>query len=211
MVKEGNDEKYLMLEANHYQRTLRGVGGKRYFDIPGVIYPKETINARPGYSEETGAPYPSPPSWGVTTKDAAQILGNGLTATRSLLRRRKVRFQWVSRVGGAPIVYWNKKRVESIAEERLPMLKTRTESRRLLSITEAAEMAKVGRSTILRAVHAKKLPVIVARFSATPMGARTRSFFKRADVRKWMNQRRAMELRALHKKLREINSEKESS
>ncbi len=194
--KEENDETYLMLEANNHQRTLRGVAGKRFYDIPGVVYPKEEITLRPGYSEETGSPFTSPPSWGITTKEAAVILGNGLTATRALLSKSKVRFQWVSRRSGTPLIYWNKKSVERLAKQRLPTLCSRADAQRYLSIGEAASIAEVGHSTIQRAVRAGQLPVLVVRVIVDGRGARKRCFFRRSELQKWVNQRRAQKLRA---------------
>ena len=76
-----------MVKPNFIPRNLRGVGGIRLFDLPGVFYPREVLVTKAGLDHKSGLPYKEPPiHWGITTGQAADILGLSASATRSLLQ-----------------------------------------------------------------------------------------------------------------------------
>lgn len=184
-----------MVKPNLVKRKLTGVGGKRYFDIPGVIYPTEVLKVKAGHCPKDGLPYNSPPAWGITTEQAAKILHCSPSAARIMLRRKKVYFHLVKCTTSPPVIYWKKDKVERIADEKLPLVSDDCTSG-LLSTHQAAELLRVGRSTIQRAMKAKILNPIHVRVPSE-QGPRKRCFLRRDEVKKWGMHLRAKRLRIL--------------
>ncbi len=192
-----------MVKPNFIPRTLTGVGGKRYFDIPGVVYPKEVLKVKPGCSPKSGLPYTKPPSWGITTEQAAEILGSSASAARIMLRRRRVTFQLVSRNNRPPIVFWHVEAVKKLALSKPPLISLdETSTLKLLTTEQAANLLKVGRSTIQRAMKAGKLRPVMVRIPSA-QGARKRCYLKRSDILKLLRTRYAK----LKQGLEEINDD----
>lgn len=185
----------IMVKPNLVKRKLTGIGGKHYFDIPGVIYPDEVLKVKAGHCPKDGQPYATPPIWGITTDEAAQILGCSSSAARIMLRRKKVFYHLVRSTISPPIIYWKRDRVEKIAQAKLPLV-TPEKIAKLLSTQEAADYLSVGRSTVQRAMKAGILTPIHVRISS-PQGPRKRCFLRRDEVKKWGMHLRAERLREL--------------
>ncbi len=183
-----------MVRPNFIPRTLQGVGGKRYFNIPGVIYPKEVIQTRPGLSPENGKPYDVIPPWGITTDQAADILGCSHSAARIMMRRKRITFRLVAQDGRPPRIYWKKDRVEKIANEKEPLVQ-KDEIAGLLTTMEAAKALNVGRSTIQRAIKSGKLKPVFLRCQSG-QGPRRRCYLRVSDINKLRNHRMARIARA---------------
>ncbi len=186
-----------MVQPNVIKRKLTGVGGNRFFDIPGVVYPDEVLKVKPGHCPKDGLPYKTPPKWGITTEQAGKLLGCSPSAARIMLRRKKVIFQLVSCATSPPVTYWKKSRVERIAAEKLPLVSEESIAH-LLTTEEAAELLHVGRSTIQRALRNKILTPVHVRVNS-PQGPRKRSFLRRGELKKWGMHLQAKRLRELEK------------
>ncbi len=186
-----------MVQPNRVKRKLTGIGGKRYFDIPGVIYPEEVLKVKPGYCPKDGLPYTTAPKWGITTEQAAKILHCSTSAARIMLKRKKVLFHIVRCSTSPPLTYWKKDRVKKIAAEKLPLV-TPESTTKLLTTQQAAELLQIGRSTVQRAINANILNPVHLRVTSI-QGPRKRCFLRRDEVKKW-----GMHLRA--KKLRELEA-----
>ncbi|MFI3243672.1 MAG: helix-turn-helix domain-containing protein [Akkermansia sp.] len=184
-----------MVQPNLIKRKLTGIGGNRYFDIPGVVYPDEVLKVKPGHCPKDGLPYTTPPKWGITTEEAAKILHCSASAARIMLRRKKVCFQLVRCATSPPVIYWKKSKVESIAAAKLPLVDEASIAN-LLTTEEAAKLLRVGRSTIQRAIHDKSLSPIHVRIPS-PQGPRKRTFLRRDELKKWCMHLRANRQRAL--------------
>lgn len=187
-----------MVKPNLVKRKLTGVGGKHYFDIPGVIYPDEVLKVKPGHNPKDGQPYSSPPVWGITTEEAAKILVCSSSAARIMLRRKKVLYHLVRCPSSPPVTYWKRDRVEKIAQAKLPLVDA-SKIAKLLSTQQAAEYLSVGRSTVQRAMKAGVLTPVHVRINS-PQGPRKRSFLRRDEVKKWGMHLRAQRLRLLEQK-----------
>lgn len=170
-----------MVRPNYIPRTLKGVGGIRLYNIPGVIYPEEILKPGKGLSKETGHAFKTPPAWGICTHEAASMLNCTPTAVRQALHKRNIRFQIVAENGKPPCIYWSKKQVQAICDKRLPVV-TRQPAK-MISATEARAILKVGRSTLYRYVHRKLLREIQVRMM-TAKGTRKMSFYLKAEVKK---------------------------
>ena len=104
-----------MVRHHDIPRTLRGVGGIRLIDHPGVHYPQHILNAPPGMNKRTGLPYELPPEGSVSTAEAARLLGISISTARGLLHRRGVNFCIVKHSSGQLRVYWRRSCWESAA------------------------------------------------------------------------------------------------
>lgn len=194
-----------MVKPNLVKRKLSGVGGKRYFDIPGVVYPDEVLKVKLGHCPKDGLPYSSPPSWGITTEHAAKILGCSSSAARIMLRRKKVYYHMVRCPSCPPIIYWKRDRVERIALEKLPLV-PEDQIEQLLTTQQAADLLAVGRSTVQRAMKAQILNPVLVRINS-PQGPRKRCFLRRDEVKKWGMHLRAKRLRVLEQQAQDIDDE----
>lgn len=188
-----------MVRPHFIPRTLRGVGGVRLFDIPGVVYPKEMLVTKTGLNQKSGRPYrEAPRNWGIPTSEAARILGCSPSAARAWLHRRKVSFRIVGEEGQALRLYWHKARVEALAKKRLPVLRKKTDE--LVTSAEALRMLGVGRSTLYRYELRGLLSVTKVR-KPSPRGLRTCSYYKRSEL-----ERMAKYLSSLREKEKEMQS-----
>lgn len=182
-----------MVRPNFIPRTLIGVGGVRLFNIPGVIYPDEMLHAKPGVKKKDGKPYKTPPEWGVSSKEAAEILGCSVSATRMALHKHRVHYRWVQDEESRRL-YWRKSQVEKLLQERLPDMKEAPH--KLISTKEATELLGISRSTLQRYYLRGKLKGIQVRFILPKAGARRRTYFLRAEVRRLAARLSAMRRRA---------------
>lgn len=183
-----------MVRPNYIPRTLKGVGGVRLYDIPGVIYPEEILKPGKGLSKKTGQAYKTPPTWGICTHHAARMLNCTPTAARQALHKRNVRFQIVAEDGKPPCIYWSKKQVQAICDKRLPVVTCKPA--KMISATEARQLLKVGRSSLYRYVQRKLLREIQVRM-ATAKGTRKMSFYLKAEVKKLSAKLNAIRLREI--------------
>lgn len=170
-----------MVKPNFIPRTLRGVGGVRLFNIPGVIYPKEVLVTKEGFDRKSGRPYKLVPGWGLTSREAATMLGSTPPAARAWLHRRKVPFRIVSEAGKVMRLYWRKDRVEALAGSRNPVLRQRPDS--YITTLEARRILCVGRSSLHRYQKNGKLTVTKVRIPSNK-GLRLCSYFDRSEVEK---------------------------
>ncbi len=165
-------------------------GPQRYSNIPGVVYPSSSNQPKEGYCPTTGKPYTSPPRWGITTQEAADMLGSGASAARVMLKKNKIPFHLVALEGASPRHYWKKDRVAQLCKNRPPLVDKKAQMGQFLSMNDVVDRVGVGRSTIIRAIQEEKLPSVKVRLM-TEQGPQKRCFFRLSDVRKWWNQRRA--------------------
>lgn len=173
-------------------RTLEGVGGRRYLNVPGVFYPETIFKAKPGYNPKSGLPYTCPPPWGITSRQAADILGCTISAARSRLHHAKVKFQIVLDGKSPRQVYWNKKGVEKLAATRLPLVSKM--SPRLVDSTTAMKLLNRKRTALYRYTLAGHLHPVVVR-SKVGNGVRIRNYYLKAEVLKLRHYIRAIEIR----------------
>lgn len=169
----------IMVRPNFIPRTLRGVGGVRLYDIPGVTYPKEVLVIKAGFNHKDGQPYPHVPGWGVTSREAAQLLGNSPSAARTWLHRRKVPFRFVDEGGQTLRLYWRKDRVEELAKQRLPIIKTCPST--LITASEARRILHIGRSSLHRYQEKGRVKAYKVR-KPSGKGLRTCSYFDRDEI-----------------------------
>lgn len=187
-----------MVRPNYIPRTLRGVGGIRLFDIPGVIYPEEILRPAKGLSEKTGQAFTTPPPWGICTHEAARMLGCSSTAARIFLHKQDIPFQIVAAKGKTQCIYWSKQEVQNLCDKRLPIVKC--QPAKTLSAAEARALLKIGRSTLYRYVQKRMLREVQVRM-ITEKGTRKMSFYLKAEVKKLaakLNAARLHEIEAQH-------------
>lgn len=168
-----------MVRPNFIPRTLRGVGGVRLFDIPGVIYPKEMLIPKVGYNRKNGLPYREIPGWGLSTREAADLLGCTPASARTWLHRRKVPYRLVSDDGLNTRIFWRKDKVLALAKARLPIYHHCPPS--LISSAEALKILGIGRSTLHRYQERGLLSATLVR-SPSNKGLRKCCYFRRAEV-----------------------------
>ena len=188
-----------MIKKQNLSRTLLGVGGARLFNLPGVIYPKEMLITKVGLNQRSGKPYRVPQSnWGVTSNEAAKLLHCTPSAARSLLHRHRVPFRIVGAEGQSLRFFWNKKRVQALVAQRLPIaIKS---SLTLIDAAEAQRILGVGRSTLYRYERRGKLNVTKVR-CPSPKGLHPCTLYIREDV-----ERLAQYLHSLRPKQQDICS-----
>lgn len=181
-----------MVKPNFIPRTLVGVGGVRFFDIPGVVYPKEVLRPARGMNRESGKPYDKPPRWGIDTATAAKILRSSCSSARAVLHRHKVDYHLVSLDGGPPRLYWRRSQVEALSQRRAPIV-SRCPAR-MVDSQQARKMLGVGRSTLYRYVHKRLLHEKQVRLM-TARGTRVKAYYLRAEVAKLAARMRAIRAR----------------
>lgn len=186
-----------MVRPNFIPRNRRGVGGIRLFDIPGVIYPKEVLVPKPGLNHKDGRPYREVPCWGITSREAATMLGCSPAAARTWLHRRKVPYRIVGEEGQTLRIFWRKERVMSLAETRLPIVHECPEP--LISAVEAMRILHVGRSTLHRYQERGLLKVAKVRHPSDK-GVRKCNYFVRKEVEQY-----AKHLEAVREKEAELD------
>lgn len=174
-------------------RTLKGVGGIRLIDMPGVKYPESVIRGRKGVDTRSGKPHSEAPKWGICSRDAALLLGVSVRSARAMLNRQKSKFRLVTQAGSCACMYWDKRVVARMLARRMPLVRRVPE--KLCTAKEACYILLVARSSLSRYVKnglLKEYPVRLV----TPSGVRSMSYFLRADVRKLAAKRNAVRLRA---------------
>lgn len=169
-----------MIASRCLPRTLRGVGGIRLIDMPGVTYPESVLSGRRGTDSTSGKPHARPPDWGVSTREAASMLGISSRATRALLTRHKSECCLVSRPGRCACMYWDRRVVERVLSRRLPLVSKPPE--KLCSSSEACYILVVSRSSLSRYVKQGLLREFRVRI-ATPTGIRVMACYKRSEVK----------------------------
>lgn len=179
-----------MIRPNFIPRTLRGVGGVRLYDIPGVVYPKEMLQAAKGREQSSGKPYTKVPAWGITTREAAQMLSCTPAAARMAMQRHKVRYRMVMEPGNVPRLYWNRSDIERMAGKRLPIV-TRLPAK-MLTAGQACALLHICRSSLLRYARKGRIREYRVRLM-TKEGTRKMCFYLKADVKKL-----AARLNAIH-------------
>lgn len=161
-------------------RTLVGVGGVLLYDMAGVVYPSEMLRARKGYMRGSGEVYREVPEWGMSTRQAARVLGCSDAAARSYLHRHRVPFRVVAEPGRPCINYWRRNCVLALVKERGEIVKRCPA--RMMSAAQAMAVLGVGRSTLQRYVRGGMLRQVKLRV-LTGCGLKCRAFFLGAQVR----------------------------
>ena len=169
-----------MLSPRCLPRTLKGVGGARLIDMPGVTYPESVLTGRKGIDQRSGKPHARPPEWGISTREAAEMLGISTRATRALLNRLNSEYRLVACPGGGACMYWDRRVVERELDNRIPLVRKQPE--KLCSASEACYILLVARSSLSRYVQRGLLKEHRIRL-ATPTGVRVLSCFLRSEVR----------------------------
>lgn len=149
------------------------------FDIPGVVYPKEVLIPKAGMNRKSGRPYRITPGWGVTSREAASILGCTPSSARTWLHRRKVPFRLASDDGQIIRLFWRRDRVVALAESRLPIVQKCPPS--LISAVDALRILHIGRSSLHRYQERGRLSVTQVR-SPSHKGLRKCNYFIRSEI-----------------------------
>lgn len=166
-----------------------GVGGLKLYDIPGVIYPAHMLTAAAQRKFGMTPILSKPPSWSISARQAAEILGCLPSSARDLLHRERVRFCRVSDGSGPSRTYWDRNRVISLARRRRPVINNK--SPRLITTNEAVSLLNVSRNTLSRYVRLGLLQMFRLRVRGEG-GARVGCFYLRAQVEKLSRHRRAI-------------------
>lgn len=197
-----------MIKPNFIPRTLKGVGGVRLFDIPGVIYPTEILRTRVGMDRKNGKPYDTVPSWGISTREASELLKCSLSATRACLYKNKVTYRLVAEPGNVPRLYWKKSQVEQVALNRLPVVKESSTDEKLVSSQEALKILQVGRSSLYRYAKAGRIHEIQVR-QRSEKGLRRKSYFLKAEINRLAAHLNAVRIRneELKRWIKELDEE----
>ncbi len=174
-------------------RTLRGVGGIRLIDMPGVIYPESVIKGQKGTDIASGKPHAMPPPWGISSRQAAEQLGVSVRSARAILNKHKARYQLVAQRGTPACMFWDKRVVSRLVAKRMPLVRKIPE--KLCPASEACLILLVARSTLVRYVQMNLIKEYKLRH-VTPTGVRVVSYYLRADVRKLAARKRAARVRA---------------
>lgn len=173
-------------------RTLKGVGGIRLIDMPGVKYPESVIKGRKGVDTRSGKPHTEAPKWGICSRDAALLLGVSVRSARAMLNRQKSKYRLVTQAGSSACMYWDKRVVARMLARRMPLVRKVPE--KLCNAKEACYILLVARSSLSRYVKTGLLKEYPVRL-VTPSGVRSMSYFLRSDVRKLAAKRNAVRLR----------------
>ncbi len=185
-----------MVQPNYIPRTLKGVGGVRLIDLPGVVYPPEMLRTRQGRDRASGEHFTERPAWGISSKEAAGLLHCSEAAARTTLHKKRVRCRSVHEPGASVCLYWDRKQVEKLAARQLPIHESAP--CRMVDTQTAADMLEVGRSSLYRYSKKKWLHPIRLRLR-TESGLRTHVYYKRDEVVKLK-----LRLAALHMRLAEM-------
>lgn len=100
---------------NTFRRFLDGSAAGQRIHMQGVIYPSEISTAEKRIT--------TPPAWGITTAEAARLLG-GISAAgaRDFLHKQGVRHVIVREIGKVPMLYRNARKVHELAAAKVPRL-----------------------------------------------------------------------------------------
>lgn len=183
----------MLMRPGTLPRTLRGVGGIRLINMPGVTYPESVLQGRKGAERSSGKPHAKPPEWGISTREAAALLGVSSRSARVMLNRQKADFRLVAQKGKCACLYWDRRVVDRMLAKRMPLVTHIPE--KLCTAREACVILLVARSTLSRYVRQKQLREFRLRH-ATSSGVRLLSYFLRAEVRHLAAKRNAARVRA---------------
>lgn len=175
--------------AGHIPRTLEGVGGVKLYDIPGVKYPTSMLAESSQRKLGRTLLLNKAPSWSISARQAAAILGCLPSSARDLMHRANVRYCRVYDGTCPPRTYWDRNRVMSLARQRRPVINHK--SPRLLTAAEAVEILGVSRNTLSRYVRSGALQQFRLRVRGTS-GARLGCFYLRNEVEDLCMHRRAL-------------------
>lgn len=179
----------MVQRANYLPRTLRGAGGAKLFDIPGVIYPANMLSPNECYVRGIEPILDKVPMWGISSRAAADMLRCLPSTARTLLHRHKVRHCKVCVGPYPPAIYWDRKQVNALAVARQPV-HDKVPSKFMLA-KEAQALLGVSRNTIVRLVNRGLLRQYRLRLSRAD-GARFCNLFLKSEVRKLSGYRRAI-------------------
>lgn len=183
----------MLMRPGSLPRTLRGVGGIKLIDMPGVKYPESVLQGRKGADTQSGKPHGVVPKWGISTRDAAHLLGVSVRSARTMLNRQKARYRLVAQAGRCACMYWDRRVVERMLARRMPLVRRVPE--KLCTAKEACYILLVARSSLSRYVKSGVLKEYKFRL-VTEKGVRLLSYFLRAEVRKLAARRNAVRVRA---------------
>lgn len=167
-----------MIKRNMIPRTLRGANGERFYDIPGLVYPKHVLSPPPPKPKKN-LTHEVPP-WGITTPEAAAMLGCRDSSARVLMRRNGITRVEVSRPHRPPISYWHKKELEALIQRRIKEVNSIPPN--YISTDDACRMLNVCSTTLTRLAQKGKLQMLRVRFRSDK-GVRIKLFFRRSQVR----------------------------
>ncbi len=187
-----------MLGPNKLPRTLRGVGGIKLIDMPGVIYPPEVLTGKGGWGRRRGHVFREAPEWGITSAGAAQILGCTASAARCTLSRHRVKCRKVLDADNIMRLYWHREQVEDLAKRRAPVVEA--QPKKLISVQEALKILGVSRSSLHRYCSKGMLTEVKVRYSSSARGLRLKSYYIKSETIKLQRH-----LQAMRKKQEELS------
>ena len=171
----------MSVQANSLMRTRRGLGGMKFFNVPGVYYPQEVIKPARGMNRETGLPFRKPPANTIGTPQAAAWFGISQSSVRLLLHRHKVRFYYVRGRACPRFVYWNRAQVQRLLDSQPG--KSCKQPRGMLTLQQAMAELPCTRSTLQRHTAKGRVRTAVRRV-ATARGLRRVYYYHAGDVKK---------------------------
>lgn len=166
-----------MVRRNIIPRRLIGAHRVRLFDIQGITYPESVLKEVP---PEPIAP--AAPEWGISTNEAAAILGCKPSSARDVMDKLDVRKVKARRHSFPPTWYWDKSQVEAIAASRLAVL--REIPRIYMSACEVCAFLHISRSTLYRYVRHGLLEVHPVYFRSAQHTC-VKHLFLRADIERF--------------------------
>ncbi|MBR3903510.1 MAG: hypothetical protein IKJ29_07635 [Akkermansia sp.] len=166
--------------------------------MPGVIYPEEVLHGPRGAVTGSGKAHDKIPRWGVTSRQAAEMLGVTVRSARAILSRSNSKCQLVALPGEVACMYWDRRAVARLVAKRLPLVRKVPE--KLCPAREACYILLISRSTLYRYVRRGLLKEYRMRH-ATETGVRVVTYYLRAEVRKLSARKNAIRARVegLHK------------
>lgn len=168
-----------MIRVNTIPRTLVGAGGVRLYNFPGVIYPDSVLTEQDRRSRGVAVIMQQVPKWGISTREAADVLGCLPSSARSLLHREHVRHCRVAASTCPPVAYWDRRQVHSLAVLRQPVFIYPP-----LAFVVADEVRRtlgISRNTMIRYVKHGQLHQVRLRVH-TSQGARIVTYYLREEV-----------------------------
>ena len=170
-----------MIHPLQLPRTLRGAGGIRLINMPGVRYPDEVLQGPSGTGASRTSPLRKAPPGFISSQNAAELLGITPRSARAMLARRNTRRVMVREPGKAACVYWERLKVQELLETRCPLV--RNLPARFCDSAEACYILMIARSTLHRYVKQGALKEYQVR-RAFAGGVHREAYYLRAEVRK---------------------------
>lgn len=137
------------------------------------------LRVRLGCMPDNGKPYIEPPSWGICTRLAAELLECGASSARALLRRHRVAFRVVQEPGKQPCNYWKRAQVVALSQIRATAVPRIPPG--MLTAGQAMKRLRVSRSALQRYVRRGYLRQVKLRIQ-TRRGTRTCACFPAEQV-----------------------------